>query len=119
MVFGALTLLVLTLFTQGTAGITEVGAGAAPWLWIAALALGPTLMGYGLFTASLRWLPGRIASLVVLLEAPISSGLAVWLLGERLEPPQLVGILLVLSAAATPALDYLFPAARREPSLGG
>lgn len=111
MLFGALALLALWV-ALGSAGITpqrpaeivsSVG-GVAPWLGLLALALGPTLGGYALFTISLRYLPGRVASLVVIVEAPVSVLMAVALLGERLEWPQICGIALILVAATLPGL---------------
>ena len=68
------------------------------------LALGPTLGGYALFTLALRYIPGRLASLAVMIEAPVSVLLAVIFLGERLEWPQLLGIALILGAVGLPRL---------------
>jgi drug/metabolite transporter (DMT)-like permease len=104
MLFGALALLVLGLAVQGPRAMIEVGAGAAPWLILLALAIGPTLGGYALFTLSLQHIPGRVASLLVLVEAPLAALLAVLLLGEQLSAPQVLGIALVLSAAALPTI---------------
>lgn len=113
MLFGALALLVLW-FASGALGITDaaqtndvvaaVGGRPAPWLGLLALALGPTLGGYALFTLALRYIPGRVASIVVMLEAPTSVLLSVALLGERLEWPQALGIGLILAGACLPAL---------------
>jgi DME family drug/metabolite transporter len=68
------------------------------------LALGPTLGGYALFTIALRYIPGRVASVVVMVEAPASVLLSVALLGERLEWPQITGMSLILVGACLPAL---------------
>jgi len=112
MLFGALALLILWV-ALGSLGVTaerpsqivsSVGASAAPWLGLLALALGPTLGGYALFTIALRYIPGRVASIVVMLEAPVSVLLSVALLGERLEWPQSVGMTLILLGACLPAL---------------
>jgi drug/metabolite transporter (DMT)-like permease len=113
MLFGALTLLVLWLISgalgyvdaaQTSNLIRAVGDGAAPWLGLLVLALGPTLGGYALFTIALRYIPGRVASIVVMLEAPASVLLSVALLGERLEWPQSIGMTLILAGACLPAL---------------
>lgn len=113
MLFGALTLLAMLAFALGWAGATggpvtieafSVGAGWLPWLILIGLSLGPTLGGYGIFTAALRYIPGRVASLIVVIEAPISTLLAVWLVGERLEWPQVLGIALILGAIGLPSL---------------
>jgi drug/metabolite transporter (DMT)-like permease len=113
MLFGTITLLVLWL-ASGALGFSDaaqasnivqaVGASALPWIALLVLALGPTLGGYALFTIALRYLPGRVASVVVMLEAPASVLLAVALLGERLEWPQTTGMILILAGACLPAL---------------
>src|SRR5262249_7315827 len=113
MLFGALMLLVLWL-GSGALGfvstaetnniVRAVGEGVAPWLALLVLALGPTLGGYALFTIALRHIPGRVASIVVMLEAPASVLLSVALLGERLEWPQIVGMSFILVGACLPAL---------------
>jgi drug/metabolite transporter (DMT)-like permease len=129
MLFGALALLGLWV-AVGSLGITaerpaeivsSVG-GSAAWLGLVALALGPTLGGYALFTVALRYIPGRIASLVTVLEAPVSVLLAVALLGERLEWPQFLGIALILVAATLPGLlaaDERRAAKGDRPALAG
>lgn len=111
--FGSLALLVLW-FVCGALGITDasqtrnivaaVGTSAPPWVVLLILALGPTLMGYALFTMALRHIPGRVASIVVMLEAPVSVLLSVALLAERLERPQIAGMALILGATVLPRL---------------
>lgn len=100
MLFGALAL----GLTRTPATALAVGQGWQPWVALALLGAGPTLLGYGLFTASLRYLPGRVASLVATSEVPISVLLAVTLLGERIEWPQLVGMGCILLAVVLPPL---------------
>jgi drug/metabolite transporter (DMT)-like permease len=113
MLFGSITLLILlgasiawgvAINTPEPLRVFYVGNNWVPWLVLVFLALGPTLGGYGIFTAALRFIPGRVASLIVVVEAPISSLLAVWLVGEHLEWPQIVGMLLILSAIGLPSL---------------
>ncbi|MEN9936459.1 MAG: hypothetical protein RLZZ387_3038 [Chloroflexota bacterium] len=101
MVFGTLTLLLLTL-AVAPGQLMAVGTTPEPWLIIAALAVGPTLGGYALFTAALQHIPGRTAGLITVLEAPVATLLAVALLGEQLEWPQAVGMGLVLGAILLP-----------------
>jgi DME family drug/metabolite transporter len=113
MLFGAIALLILWLIS-GAVGATAaaetanivraVGDNATPWLALLILALGPTLGGYALFTIALRYMPGRIASLIVVIEAPMSVLLAVALLGERLEWPQMLGMALILGSIGLPRL---------------
>jgi len=113
MLFGALTLLVLLVASVGwnvminspePLQVFHVGSDWLPWLVLVFLSLGPTLGGYGIFTAALRFIPGRVASLIVVVEAPISSLIAVWLVGEHLEWPQIIGMLLILSAIGLPSV---------------
>jgi drug/metabolite transporter, DME family len=108
MLFGALVLLVLTLTVEGPRSLLTVGTDAWPWLVLAFLALGPTLFGYFLFTSSLRHIPGRIASLLLVLEAPIATLIAVIFLGDRLSIIQIIGMALILVAAVLPGLPLTF-----------
>ena len=103
MLFGALTLLVINL-VGAPQQMLAVGSTPAPWLVLLVLAIGPTLGGYALFTTSLQHIPGRIASLIVVIEAPASSLMAVLLLHERLELLQLVGLAMILIAIFLPRL---------------
>jgi drug/metabolite transporter (DMT)-like permease len=109
MSFGAIVLLFLGLLIDGPAPMVQVGEGSAPWLILLVLALGPTLGGYALSTTALRHLPGRIVSLVLVIEAPLATLAAVLLLGERLEPAQLLGMALILVAAVLPGLRLWAP----------
>jgi drug/metabolite transporter (DMT)-like permease len=113
MLFGSIALLALWFASAafGVSGaaspdsiVRAVGGTATPWLALLALALGPTLGGYALFTLALRYLPGRIASLAVMIEAPVSVLLAVIFIGERLEWPQVLGMALILGAVGLPRL---------------
>lgn len=104
MLFGSMTLLVLLVGAQmlqsfnlisqpsTVQGAFFLGNGWLPWLVVIGLALGPTLGGYAIFTQALRHIPASVASLIVVIEAPISTLIAVWFLGERLEWPQVLGI---------------------------
>jgi len=101
--FGSLALLVIS-GAAAPRDILAVGSTPAPWLALMALSLGPTLVGYAVFTLALRYIPARTASLLAVVEAPVSTLLAVFFLGERLEPAQVVGIGLILGAIALPQL---------------
>jgi drug/metabolite transporter (DMT)-like permease len=70
------------------------------WLILAALALGPTAAGFGLYTLSLRYLPASVAGLIASLEPALTAVMAVFLLKERLEPWQWLGAGLTLAAVA-------------------
>lgn len=117
MLFGSLVLLGMLLATgaatigAATGAATEgppymgVGDSWMAWVVLAVLALGPTLGGYALFTMALRSIPGKVASLITVIEAPASALLAVALLRERLEGPQVLGVALILGAIVLPALS--------------
>ena len=57
----------------------------------------PTLMGYGLYNTSLKYLPSSVANLVVTIEPLLTAIFAYFLLGEMLTPVQLIGGALVLA----------------------
>lgn len=116
MAFGSLTLLLMVSVVDGPATLFQIGSGVMPWLLVLALSLGPTLGGYALFTISLRHLPGRIASLIVVLEAPIATLAAVLLLGERIVPIQILGMVLILFAAVLPGLRLRAPTPATSPA---
>ena len=68
------------------------------WLILFILAVIPTLGGFGLYTASLGYLPAGTANLLATLEPVLTTVLAYLLLHESLSPAQLIGgALIVLS----------------------
>jgi drug/metabolite transporter (DMT)-like permease len=101
MLFGAIVLLGLSLALAPLPSLV-IGTASAPWLITLAIALGPTLGGYAIFTLALRYVSGKVASLIVVLEVPISALLALWLLGEQLAWPQFVGMGLILLSIVIP-----------------
>ena len=79
---------------SGLGGGREAALG---WGTIVALAIGPTLGGYGLYTVSLRHLTAATANLIVTLE-PAMTGLWAYLfLGERMTALQIVGGCIILA----------------------
>jgi len=82
------------------------GHGATAWMLMAALALGPQLLGHTAFNHALRHLSATFVALAILGE-PIGSALLAWLLfGERFSALQGVGFVLLLCG--------IFLAARAE-----
>ncbi len=67
------------------------------WWLLVALAVGPTLLGYGLYNVSLVYLPSSIANLILTLEPPFTTLIAYIFLHERLTVLQWVGSLLILA----------------------
>lgn len=110
--FGALALILLTLLVAPSN--LAPPADLTSLLVLLGLAIGPTLGGYGLFTLSLRYAPARIASLIVVMEVPIATLIAVVFLGERLEWPQVIGMALVLGAAVLPSVGAELVAKHRS-----
>lgn len=98
--FGAITLFFITLFAQPAA----IAATSNPtdWLILIGLAVGPTLCGYSLFSLSLRYIPGKVAGLITVMEIFFTSLLAMALFGEQLAPPQWLGVILIMAAGILP-----------------
>jgi DME family drug/metabolite transporter len=95
--FGAFFL----LLTQRPTQLISMGNAPLGWLTLFVLGAGPTLVGFTLYTVSLRYLPVSVASLIATLEPVITAIMAFSLLGERLSAIQVVGALLILSGVIT------------------
>lgn len=102
MTFGSVALLVITLVAAPAALLAIDSPATAAT--IAFLGIGPTLGGYGLFNLALRYIPGKVAGLITVMEVPISALIVFLLLGDKLEPIQLAGMVLVLIATVLPNL---------------
>lgn len=78
--------------------LLSLGTQWEGWLILFILAVIPTLGGFGLYTASLGYLPAGTANLLATLEPVLTTILAYLLLHESLSPAQLAGgALIVLS----------------------
>lgn len=66
------------------------------WLWMIVLVIVSTVMGFGLYTSGLRHLSASSASIVATMEPVIATGFAFALLGEVIEPVQMVGGIIVI-----------------------
>jgi len=75
-----------------------LGNSWAGWGLLLALAVGPTLMGYGFYNLSLQYLPSSIANLVVTIEPLFTAVFAYFLFGERLSTRQILGGATILAA---------------------
>lgn len=101
--FAALFLLVYNLIpglisaSAPASNLFWLGDAWLGWLILMALAVGPTIGGYGLYTVSLTYLPASVANLIATLEPAITAGLAYIFLAERLTYPQLAGSILIIS----------------------
>ncbi len=68
------------------------------WLMLFLLAAGPTLGGYGLYNVSLDHLPSSIANLILTSELVFTTLIAYLALGERLNPVQIAGSILIITS---------------------
>jgi drug/metabolite transporter (DMT)-like permease len=98
MTYGFLFAAIVLAFTQTPKTIFSLGTAWDGWLILATLSIGPTLVGYGLYTMSLRYLPASVAAVIASLEPALTAVLAIFLLSERLEAPQWLGGGVILGA---------------------
>ncbi len=84
---------------QGVASTNLFWLGPAwtGWLVLVALAIGPTVGGYGLYTVSLNYLPASVANVIATLEPAFTGVQAFVLLGERFTLPQWFGSGLIIA----------------------
>jgi drug/metabolite transporter (DMT)-like permease len=105
--FAALFLLSAKLISIGmSAGMNQsiassflsLGTSVSGWSALLVLAVGPTLIGFGLYTVSLGYLPSSVVNLIATTEPPVTAVLAFFLLGEYLSTSQIFGSGLILGA---------------------
>jgi drug/metabolite transporter (DMT)-like permease len=73
-----------------------LGSSWVGWGVLAALAIGPTIGGYGLYAVSLTYLPASVANLIATLEPSMTAVLAYLVLHETFTTPQLIGSGLII-----------------------
>ncbi len=103
-IFGTIFLLLFNLLPGGLLpGAAEqpsellwLGDQWGGWAILLLLAIGPTILGFGLYNVSLGYLPSSVANLVATTEPVFTTTIAYVLLGERLDWIQVSGALLVL-----------------------
>ena len=95
LLFGALFLVPL----QTLDGFAPLVQTPGVWIFLLALALGPTLGSLALYNAGLLRVPASNASVVATIEPVVASALAFIFLGERLEFLQMVGGAMVIAGA--------------------
>jgi drug/metabolite transporter (DMT)-like permease len=104
----AAALLPIASFSMPGAGASasffSLGARWDGWLLVLLLVV-PTLGGYGLYTASLAYLPAGTANLIATLEPVLTTIWAYSLLGESLDGMQLVGGSLILVSVVSLQLE--------------
>lgn len=103
MSISALILLCTALPYQAAKHLVHA-AGAAPWLYALALVLVGTLLPYFLFIKGLEKMPAAQASVFTIIEPLTAVLLAMLWLGEHLNYWQMLGVMLIVGAAAVNAL---------------
>jgi drug/metabolite transporter (DMT)-like permease len=101
--FGTLFMLIFNLLPilPGTAGsLLAIIPNLPPtgWLILVILSFFPTLLGFGLYNASMNYLSASTASLIATSEPAMTAVEAYILLGERLTVVQIVGSLIIFCA---------------------
>lgn len=76
----------------------SLGSSVPGWIVLLTLAVGPTLIGFGLYNVSLGYLPSSTVNLLTTSEPPITAILAFLLFGERLAGFQIFGSFLIMAA---------------------
>lgn len=84
--------------TAGRPSLFWLGDAWLGWLLLFALAIGPTLGGYGLYTYSMNYLPASVANLIATLEPALTAVQSYFLLAERFTIAQIGGSLLVIAS---------------------
>ena len=114
---GAAGLFVVALF-QGPARILSMGADPAVWGFLLVLALVQTIGAHSAYITGLRSLDAGVASILATFEPVVAAVLAIIVLHERLEWPQVVGGVLILGAVLMLQGSTLFKErARRAPQV--
>ncbi|MFH1144634.1 MAG: DMT family transporter, partial [Candidatus Eisenbacteria bacterium] len=74
-----------------------LGRAWGGWAMLFLLAAGPTVAGFGLYNISLGYLPSSMANLIVTSEPALTAVTAYFVLGERMDPMQIGGGVMILA----------------------
>jgi drug/metabolite transporter (DMT)-like permease len=89
-------------FLPGTvptlSGYLWLGDSITGWIVLFSLGAIPTVLGFGLYNASMQYLPSSIANLVATMEPVFTVITAYFLLGEMLNGLQMLGSLIIICA---------------------
>ena len=88
------------------------------WGILLLLAIGPTVLGFGLYNVSLGYLPSSVANLIATSEPVFTAVIAYILLGERLEWIQIGGALMILGGVFFLRIYEGRLASRAQPAQG-
>jgi DME family drug/metabolite transporter len=108
--FGAFFIMLFNLlpFIPGAAGSFSALIPDLPvrgWEILVLLSFGPTLLGFGLYNASMNYLPASITNLLATTEPVLTAVEAYILLGERLTLVQITGSAIILLAVLIVRLE--------------
>ena len=78
----------------------QLGGNTRGWALLLLLAAGPTLLGYGFYTAALAKLPSSVVNLLATCEPVFTAVIAFFYLQERLQGKQLFGGATILLAVS-------------------
>lgn len=92
--FGALFLLI----SRGVRSLSSVNYPTITWIWIFALAIVSTLLGYSIYTRGLKYMEASRAGIVATWEVVVASLLAFLIFGETLSVLQIFGAFFILLA---------------------
>ena len=95
--FAAVFLLLFQVPLRQINDLFWLGTSLHGWSVLLLLAIAPTVGGYGMYTASMKYLPAGTANLITTLEPPLTVLVAYLLLQERMTGVQAVGSLLVVA----------------------
>ncbi|KPL00122.1 MAG: hypothetical protein AMJ91_05310 [candidate division Zixibacteria bacterium SM23_73_3] len=91
--FGSFFLMLM----RGIRNLFSVNYPGLIWLWIFALAVFPTILGYSLYTRGLRYIEASRAGIMATWEVVVASVLAFIIFGETLNAPQIMGAALIFA----------------------
>ncbi len=112
--FGAFFLMLI----RGTRNLVSVHYPAVTWLWILALAVLSTLVGYSLYTKGLQYLEAGRAGIVATWEVVVASVLAFLIFGETLSLLQILGASLIFAGIVVVRVHPAQGARQRAASRG-
>jgi drug/metabolite transporter (DMT)-like permease len=84
------------LIARGVRPLYSVNYPTITWVWILALAIFSTLLGYSIYTRGLKYIEASRAGIVATWEVVVASLLAFIIFGEKLSVLQMFGALFIL-----------------------
>jgi len=88
----------IPILTAGPGKLLCLNSHPDSWLWLLLYAVGPTLVGFGLYAKSLNYLPAAMANIIVTLELVFTGITAYLLFGETFQLLQWAGCMLIVAA---------------------